>query len=93
VVHRTSKVAVICAMLATGCSDPRDPALAPPIAVASPDAPVVWGQASEVSGTQVMRVDLIRERSGGGSSGYAETISPRASSSQSIRTTRRRSRC
>jgi hypothetical protein len=69
---RTSKVVVTCAMLTMGCSNPRDPALAPPIAVASPDAEVVWGQASEVSGTQVMRVDLIRGRTGGGSSGYAE---------------------
>jgi hypothetical protein len=59
------------ALLAVACSSQRDPALAPPIAGASPEAQLRWGGASQIPGTQVMRVDLIRERSGY-SSGYAE---------------------
>ena len=61
-----ASVAFVC-----GCSSPRDPALAPPIAGAKPEEKLVWGAANEVPGTQVMRVDLIRDRSGL-SSGYGE---------------------
>ena len=42
----------------------KERALAPPIAAASPDPQLIWGKAVQVPGTQVMRVDLIRESPG-----------------------------
>jgi hypothetical protein len=54
-----------------GCSSGNDPALAPPISGGSPDPKLTWGMSAQVAGTRVMRVDLVRERSGY-SSGYAE---------------------
>jgi hypothetical protein len=66
-----ASVLFACGCSSPGCSGSRDPALAPPIAGAKPEAKLIWGAANEVPGTQVMRVDLIRERSGI-SSGYSE---------------------
>ena len=61
-----------CGMAAVACSSQRERELAPPIGGASPDASVTWGRASQVPGTEVMRIDLVRERSGLSSGGYAE---------------------
>jgi hypothetical protein len=50
-------------MTAVSCSNRAEPALAPPIAGADVQQGLVWGGATQVAGTRVMRVDLIRERS------------------------------